>query len=523
MEEGEAPPLPRLERRKLRPLRPADLWTSLCRNRGRYFTACSRRGAHALGAAAVSPFSLSPKARLPVGCRPCSPRCATLPSVLYGLIRSLVALAVRLFYRVEATGPAEEAEGPAIFVGNHPNGLIDPTLIFVATQRRVTFMAKAPLFKMPVVGMLLRGLGALPVYRRQDDPGQTSRNEGTFEAAGRALSEGGAIMLFPEGISHSAPGLAELKTGAARIALRVLKQGTPLKIVPVGLTYSEKHRFRSAVLVERGTPMTLADPSALGADESEQVRALTERMAAALRGVTLNLEAWEDLPLAQTAEQLYAMQAGEGTSQERLRRWARGVSLLRREEPARFEALRSALMSFRQRLVLVRSDPTDLALVYRAGPVSRFIGKNLLSLVLGFPFFAVGLVLFVVPYHLPRLAVRAAKQDLDVVATVKFLTLLLVAPLWWALLTVLGWHAWGWEGGLAAWLVTPALALFTRYFLERWQAVLRDVSTFFVLGSRAELKRRLLLEGESLTRTLEPLVAQYGERADAAVGVSHHR
>ena len=146
-----------------------------------------------------------------------------------------------------------------MFVGNHPNGLIDPALVFVLTHRHVTFLAKEPLFRIPVIGWLLRGLQCLPVYRKQDDPSQMGKNEGTLDAARGALVAGRAITLFPEGKSHSEPSLAELKTGAARIALSAAKQGAAVRIVPVGLTYADKHRFRSEVLIEMGAPIEVRD------------------------------------------------------------------------------------------------------------------------------------------------------------------------------------------------------------------------------------------------------------------------
>ena len=66
---------------------------------------------------------------------------------------------------------------------------------------------------------------------------------------------GGAITIFPEGKSHSEPQLAALKTGAARIALKALAGGADVTVVPVGLTYARKHRFRSEVCIEVGAPI----------------------------------------------------------------------------------------------------------------------------------------------------------------------------------------------------------------------------------------------------------------------------
>jgi glycerol-3-phosphate O-acyltransferase / dihydroxyacetone phosphate acyltransferase len=437
--------------------------------------------------------------------------------VFYGFVRTLVALLLRLFYRVKVHAPQARTEGPVIFVGNHPNGLIDPALVFILTRRQVTFLAKEPLFRLPIIGALLRGLGALPVYRKQDDPSQMGRNEGTLDAARGALVAGRAITLFPEGKSHSEPGLAELKTGAARIALGAAKQGAAVRIVPVGLTYADKHLFRSEVLIEVGPPIDVRDfLPADGADEAASVRALTERIAGALRAVTLNLDKWEDLPLIQLAEDLYALRQKQAKDPERLRYWARGLELFRAEEPERFERVRGQMMTFQRHLSLVRADPADLSLEYQPAPVTRFALKNLLLLAVGLPLSLVGLCLFYVPYLFPRWASRNA--ELDVQATVKFLAGAVTSVVWWAALTVGAWLWLGASVGVVVLLGVPPLALLTLYFSERWSVVRHDVSVFFTLGSRARLKARLLAEGGGLAEQVERLAGEYHPRlASAAV------
>jgi 1-acyl-sn-glycerol-3-phosphate acyltransferase len=436
--------------------------------------------------------------------------------VFYSFVRAVVALALRLFYRVKVNAPAVEPEGPVIFVGNHPNGLIDPALVFILTRRHVTFLAKEPLFHIPGIGWLLKGLGALPVYRKQDDPSRMGRNEGTLEAARGALAAGKAITLFPEGKSHSEPSLAELKTGAARIALGAAKAGAPVRIIPVGLTYADKHLFRSEVLIEMGIPIEVRDfLPADAASEPESVRALTERIAEGLKSVTLNLERWEDLPLIQLAEQLYAFRQKEKMDPERLRQWARGLQLFRLEQPERFERLRGDMVSFQRRLALVRANPKDLALEYRPGPVARFTLKSLLLLVFGLPLFVVGLGLFYVPYLIPRWASR--KAELDIQATMKFLAALVMSLVWWAGLTVGAWLWRGWPVGLTVGVWVPPLALFTLYFSERWRVVLRDVSVFSTLGSRVRLKALLLTEGERLAREVGRLAGEYRPRLEQGV------
>ena len=98
--------------------------------------------------------------------------------IFYRAFRAVATLLLRLFYRIEAVADPHGAlalSGPVIFVGNHPNGLVDPGFVFISTKRHVTFLAKAPRFNIPVLGAMRRARDALPagranVYRRGQTP-----------------------------------------------------------------------------------------------------------------------------------------------------------------------------------------------------------------------------------------------------------------------------------------------------------------------------------------------------------------
>ncbi len=251
--------------------------------------------------------------------------------MFYRFVRGIVSMALGLFYRVEVIRRVEDFAGPVMFVGNHPNSLIDPAMVFMITDRQVTFLAREPLFRVPVLGWILRGVGALPVYRKQDHPGLMQKNEGTLDAAADALKAQKAITIFPEGKSHSDPQLSDVKTGCARIALKAVRGGPALRIIPIGLTYAQKHLFRSKVHVEVGEPILVQTVGELsGEAEQEWVRSLTNRVGEAMRAVTINLETWEDLDLIQTADRLFALRNGfREKDTDRLRLFARGASMLR--------------------------------------------------------------------------------------------------------------------------------------------------------------------------------------------------
>lgn len=431
--------------------------------------------------------------------------------MIYSLVHTLAGFALRLFYRLEVR-PQPLPEGPLLFIGNHPNGLVDPAVLFAITQRRITFLAKAPLFRMPIIGWLLRNMGALPVYRRQDDPTRMGGNDATLEAAATVLLNGGALTIFPEGKSHSEPQLAALKTGAARLALMAQAKGAQVTVVPVGLTYAQKHRFHSVALVEIGTPLPLSQVVAAETTEGdpEAVRALTHAMADALRAVTLNLECWEDLPLVRLAESLWSLHRGaEPGDPERHRRFARGLEIFREERPEDFDVLRSELLDFGRRLSVLDVDPQGLGTRYHPWGVLRFALESLATLLVGLPIALLGWIVFAPPFLFVRTVVGLLRPSVDVVATFKLIGSMVLFPLWTAAVAVGAWKFAGpwWALGWLA-LALP-LALFSRHALEVFKTRLDDTALFFRLGSRKALRTQLMKEGDALAATVEAEAARY--------------
>ena len=94
------------------------------------------------------------------------------------ILCAVLRLALRIYFRrVEIVGVENvPPDKPVIFVLNHPNALVDPVFLLCLAPRRVSFLAKAPLFRMPVIGSLVRALDSLPAYRQQDAGEDVTRN-----------------------------------------------------------------------------------------------------------------------------------------------------------------------------------------------------------------------------------------------------------------------------------------------------------------------------------------------------------
>jgi len=147
----------------------------------------------------------------------------TQGTIAYRLVRMMIRLLLWLFYRrIDVVGRERiPPDGGVIVAANHHNSVVDAMLIIATVPRAVTVLANAPLFRHPLVGPLLRMLGAVPVNRRLEAGDDPRKNEAMFTAAIDALRAGGVVLIFPEGRTGPAEGrLQELRHGVAHFAVR---------------------------------------------------------------------------------------------------------------------------------------------------------------------------------------------------------------------------------------------------------------------------------------------------------------
>ena len=357
---------------------------------------------------------------------------------------------VQIFYRrVEVAGLENvPPAAPVIFAVNHPNGLIDPLFILGFAARPVSFLAKAPLFRYPFIGWIVRALDCIPVYRRQDDV--AGSNEQTFARARAILASGGGIAIFPEGTSHSDAQLRELKTGAARIALG--SAAGSVNVVPTGIYYSAKGAFRSDALVVFGSPiltgtMTVGDD---GEPPAAEVERLTDAIDEALDSVTLQADSRAALALIEQAEEIFRGRTDVAGEFETRRRFVDGYHYLMAHDPERLARLASAVTRLSEELGRARLAPNEL--------VPRFRVWTIVRIVVQLPLAAAGAVLHYPAYWLVGvLARRFAHGEDELIATIKFIAALLFFPLTWILCAGVAWHFLGGLAALAILIAAPLL------------------------------------------------------------------
>lgn len=374
--------------------------------------------------------------------------------------RWCVRRSLRLYYpRIEVEGRERlPATGAVLFVANHPNSLMDPALIGFAVRRPVHFFAKAPLFDVPVFGALMRALGMVPAYRGQDDKASVRKNLETLEVGAKYLAQGGAVGIFPEGKTHDREGIEQVRGGAARIAQSAVVADAPTVIVPLGLNYARKERFRSAIWVRVGEPI---DARAWfrdrGDEERQALRSLTEEIDRRLKQVVIHLneERWQ--PFLSELEALLPAEADTThdpiAALRQRKRFADAMNHLLATDRPRAEAVAGVIENHRTQLAVAGLTMNAPILHQGVGRLTaHFIGETL-SLLLGLVPAIAGTLHHLVPFLITRGIVQLVKHPGR--ATIAQNRLMIGLPLyglwyalvWWMLATQSqAWIAWLWTG-----------------------------------------------------------------------------
>jgi 1-acyl-sn-glycerol-3-phosphate acyltransferase len=210
--------------------------------------------------------------------------------IFYSLSLYLSRFAALFFFDLRVFGSERvPARGPVIIAPNHQS-LLDPWLTGLCLYRRGAYLARHSLFRVPILGWLIRKYDALPVEREKSAP------RAGFEVCLRALELGRALLLFPEGTRSYDGRLQPLKRGVALLARRGRAPVLPVWIVGTRGAWPREQKLPRPGKVR----LYFGSPLVLGNDESSD--AFMDRLQQAYRTLASEAGAGDLVPAASLAE-----------------------------------------------------------------------------------------------------------------------------------------------------------------------------------------------------------------------------
>ena len=441
--------------------------------------------------------------------------------MVYRILRWLARTSVRIFFRrIEVEGVENVPRtGPVLLVPNHPNAIVDALVVVMHIKRPISVTAKSTLADFFLMGQVIRSTNVILFHRKKDmgkgaDP---SRNTEAIAQCRRRLEQGEAILIFPEGQSHSDPSLRPLRPGAARNALDYLQSdGTPgdLVIIPVGLHFPEKDRFRSDVWIRFGKPF---DPRKWQEENPDDgPLELTAEIESRIRKLTLNFERRPDSLLLMWAAEILetgaAPPARLGLEKHRVSRRLKLVQLLNEgykqlkdDQADDIARLRKRVRAYRLELRGLGIKPSEVYLRMPAWRVARFVIRELVILVVGMPIAAWGILNHIIPVAIIGTLAVTFSVEKDKWASNVVLPTAVFIPIFYTIQITAGWFFLTSVWASLYMVSLPISGVFAILYRDRVGNIWYRARTFFLFLKNPDLRERLGREGRSIIEDLTRL------------------
>jgi glycerol-3-phosphate O-acyltransferase/dihydroxyacetone phosphate acyltransferase len=357
-------------------------------------------------------------------------------NLLYDFLKLIVRIILRIFYpdTIFINEEGLKFDNPTIVVSNHPNTLLDAVGVAARVQKRLFFLANSSLFASPVAGWLLNRLYCIPIMRKEDAEKKQVNNDHSFQRAYEHLAGGGSIYIAPEGSSYMERRLRPLKSGTARIALgteAANNWSVGVTILPVGLTYSNPHKFGSRLIFNVGAPIPVADyKEDYEKDPVITWAALTKLLEDRLKSHLTDTKDDEEDDLLMKLETL---DLSEYNDQEQVfSNTQNRIPHLRAMDEDTYSTLRDKTRDYFE--LLEEKKTSDKAIWLQKN--EKRTGKlwyRFLIVLLGLPVFLYGSINHLLAFGIPALVARLANLYIGYDSTVKTLVGLVTFPLFYLL------------------------------------------------------------------------------------------
>ncbi|WP_114782189.1 lysophospholipid acyltransferase family protein [Botryobacter ruber] len=373
--------------------------------------------------------------------------------MLYNVLKFIARIGLWVFFRKFEVRNRHlmDTEGPLLVVSNHPNTFMDPIVTATLLRQQVYFITKSTVFSTPFRTWLLQHMNLVPIHRREDNPDLNISNEETFKACFKALRERKSLLIFPEGNSFNERRLRKIKTGTARIALGVeatSHQPLGVRILPVGLNYSDPTRFRSDLFVNVGNPIDVASfLPAYNTDPTAAVKALTDHIRQQLEKLIIVTASDEEDELVRNIEEIYRTRLAAGsqiTAPEHEHHFlltksiVKGLSYFNEVAPELLQNLKQQISDYRLQLNRLRLQ--DAVLRKGHTKLLRHSIRMTIFLLLCFPLYLYGLLNNYLPYIIPSKVAKRLTEAQEFMAPIMMTVGIFSFPLFYLLQSILFWH-----------------------------------------------------------------------------------
>jgi len=446
--------------------------------------------------------------------------------MIYYFLRFIFRITVKVYFKtIDINGIENIPEkGPLFIVANHPSGFMDPIVIAALTKRRLFFIAKGAAFNHPVARWLLPRFNIIPIYRSHETPGLTHKNKDVFHQCHQHLAKGGAILIFPEGISLTERKIKKIQSGTARICFGAEAANNfklNIKIVTVGLNFSNPHKFQSDLFVNIDQPIHVADYYELyQQDAFKAAHALTDEIRRRIESRVIAIDDKETDILVSKIELMQKSRILKdlGFANHELdgdfiatKIISDTVHYYQEHQPERVERVKNDIDSYLFDLDQLRLNDTLLKSLQRTTPILDAL-FSMLYMAVGFPLYVFGVINNYIPFKIPNWSFHYFSRRPEffgsIAITIGTLAFIVFYSIQIWIVTGLS-HDWRIITGYI--ILLPLSGFFAFYYFRKLKTLRGRWLLFSLFYRKTSTIASILLKRESIIHKLEEARKEYLE------------
>jgi 1-acyl-sn-glycerol-3-phosphate acyltransferase len=358
-----------------------------------------------------------------------------------------------------------------IFAPNHQNALMDALAVLFTQEAQLIFLARADIFKKKTIAALLYFLKILPVYRIRDGFSSLKGNDEIFTKTIDVLKSKNGLVILPEGDHVGFRRLRQLKKGICRVAFQsdeATGYNLKIKIIPVGIEFSNYSRYRQVLTVVYGKPIEVSEFVNLYKESPE--RALNElraRLSSEMKNNMVHIESEEDY---EAIDELRTMINGKYSDDILFPKLFRDrvlinkMNLLKTSNPSVYGKICSLSLDVKQK---AKDLNTDYRLLEKKKHPLGWLIAGMVGIFFTFPLFIYGNIFNLTFLQIPNLQIRKIR-DPQFHSSIRYALSLILAIIFlpvYLFLSLIIFSSWG--EGLLIFLTLPLSGLFAwNYYLQ---------------------------------------------------------
>jgi 1-acyl-sn-glycerol-3-phosphate acyltransferase len=395
-------------------------------------------------------------------------------SARYALLKSVAGFwHNNVFYRKVIVLGRENInpEDHLIFAPNHQNALMDALAVLFTHKGQPIFLARADIFKRKTIAAILYFLKILPVYRIRDGFSSLKANDEIFTKTIDVLKNRNGVVILPEGDHAGFRRLRQLKKGICRVAFQSDEAtgfSLKIKIIPVGLEFSNYSRFRQVLTVAYGKPIEVSEY--FESYKSNPERALNElraRLSDEMKRIMVHIESEEDYD---AIDELRSMINGKYSDDIKFTKLFRDrilvnkMNQLKSSEPSLYARICSLSLKIKRK---AKELDTDYRLLEKKKHPLGWLIAGMIGIIITFPLFIYGNIFNLTFLEIPNLQIRKIK-DPQFHSSIRYGISLALAFVFLPIYLILSLFIFSsWWLGLLIFLTLPLSGLFAwNYYLE---------------------------------------------------------